>query len=138
MCEVVTCRSPLLSFGNVQNLVIQCENGNFDHPGNTFEILIKFIINASQYCSTQSEAPPSSGAIYFNAYEAFITTIQSPVYVATWLLNWFKGFSLWDLNCVLLSIKLDESGHVECSVMCLFIQADPQSSLHSVGTKVSL
>jgi len=52
VCEVVTCRSPLLSFGNVQNLVIQCANENFNHPGNTLEILIKFIINASQYCST--------------------------------------------------------------------------------------
>lgn len=49
VCEVIIYRFPLLTFGNVQNLVIQGENENFNHPGNTLKILIKFIINASQY-----------------------------------------------------------------------------------------
>ena len=49
VCEVITYRSPLLTFGNVQNLLIHCENENFNHPDNTLKILIKFIINASQY-----------------------------------------------------------------------------------------
>jgi hypothetical protein len=70
-------------------------------------------------------------------YEALISTIEVSVYVAAWLLNMFKGFSLWDLVFVFPSIKLDECGHVECSVMCPVIQADPQIGLHSVGTKGS-
>jgi len=79
VCEVITYRSPLLAFGNVQNLVIQCENENFNHPGNTLKIFIKFNINASQYLKTQSEAIPRSDALYFNVYEALISTIWIPV-----------------------------------------------------------
>jgi hypothetical protein len=73
--------------------------------------------------------------LYFNVYEALISTIAVPVYVAAWLLNMFKGFSLWDLLCLFPSIKLDECGHVECSVMCPVIQTYPQIGLHSVGTR---
>jgi len=60
VCKVITCRSPLLTFGNIQNLLIHCEDENLNRPGNILEILIKFIINPSQYCSTYSEVPPSS------------------------------------------------------------------------------
>jgi hypothetical protein len=144
-CKVITCRSPPLIFGNVQNLIIQRENGNLNHPGNTLEILSKFITNHLQYCSTYSEAPPSSDALYFSVYEALISTIQVPVYVAAWLGNWFKSFSLWDMMYLFPTIKLDEcghversAGHVECSVKRLVIQTDSQIGLHSVGTKGSL
>ena len=71
--------------------------------------------------STYSAVPPSSDALFFSVYEASISTIQIPVYVADWLLNLFKGFSLWDLTCAFLSIQLDECGHVECSLMCSVI-----------------
>jgi hypothetical protein len=50
--EVITCRSPLLTFGDVQNLELQSENEDLIHASNTLEIPVKFIINASQYCST--------------------------------------------------------------------------------------
>jgi S-adenosylmethionine hydrolase len=79
----MTCRSSLLTFGNVQNLVIQSENELCIHTSNTLEILVKFIVNTSQYCSTYSEVPPSSDALYFNVYEALISTIEVSVYVAT-------------------------------------------------------
>ena len=128
VCKVITCRSPLLTFGNLQDLVIQSENENCNHPGNTLGILIKFIINASQYCSTYSEVPPISDALYFNVYAAPFSTIQIPVYVAAWLLNWFKGFSLWDLTCGFASIKLDKCRHVECSVVCLVIRTNHKSA----------
>jgi len=41
-------------------------------------------------------------------------------------------------TCVFPIIKLDECGHVECSLMYSVIQTDPQIGLHSVGTKGSL
>jgi len=41
VCKVITCRSPLLTFGNIQNLVFQCENENLNHTRNSYQIYHK-------------------------------------------------------------------------------------------------
>jgi hypothetical protein len=82
----------ILALEILKNLA-KIENERRKHPSYALKIVIS-VIHGSQWLCTRSEAASSSGAVLCNVCAVLSSVVQMSAYVASWLLNWFKSFSL--------------------------------------------